>query len=132
MLLQTMTRQALALVFTLAAAAACGDRKLDADCQGMCEPFHPDLPDVGACKDGSCSPTLFECSLRDQVETCAEACEAQGAVCAENACGGGTYLIYLTEVYCSDGEGLGPLISHGCDEPIDWQPNHAVRCCCKQ
>ena len=122
----------LVVTFLLTTVVACGDRRLDGDCQGMCEPFHPDLPEIGACKNGACGPTLFECSLRTQVETCAEACEAQGTACAENACAGATYMIYLTETYCEEDRELGSLISHGCEEPIDWQPNWAVRCCCRQ
>ena len=125
-------RRVLVLVFLLTAVSACGDRRLDGDCEGMCEPFHPDLPEIGICKDGSCGPTLFECSQRDQVETCAQACEAQGTVCAENACGGATYMIYLTETYCEGQPVSGTLISRGCEEPIEWQFNTVARCCCKQ
>ena len=46
--------------------------------------------------------------------------------------GGYTYRMYLTLEWCEDPERTGGKVAHDCDDPIDWQFNQAVQCCCEQ
>ncbi|NJK32440.1 MAG: hypothetical protein HC927_08525 [Deltaproteobacteria bacterium] len=89
-------------------------------------------PGVGECRDGSCTPTFFECFEEGEYNTCNEMCEAAGSACAENACADGTYLIHVVLDVCTDPTKKGIPVTHGCAEPIDWQFNTAARCCCEQ
>ncbi|KIG18835.1 hypothetical protein DB30_07171 [Enhygromyxa salina] len=66
------------------------------------------------------------------VSTCAEACEAQGSSCVANGCGGFTYRIFYNMTFCEDPGIDGVEYERECDEPIDWQVNEAVKCCCEQ
>lgn len=117
----------------LALAAGCGPRNIEAtDCGGVCQVAGPDYPGVGECVDATCTPTYGECIARDQFETCAEACAAQGSACSTNGCGGHTYLVYTIPEYCEDPEIMGVEVEHDCGEPIGWQVNTAARCCCEQ
>jgi hypothetical protein len=112
--------------------AACADRPVDSDCDGMCQPAGPAFPGVGECVSGACTPTYVECTTMEQVATCSEACEARGSTCATNGCGGYTYRIYSFLEWCEDPERTGVEVDHDCDAPIDWQINDAVKCCCEQ
>ncbi len=123
------------LLLALAFVTGCGERKIEGDCEGMCEPYGPasPIPEVGTCQQGMCTPTFGECITRDEIDTCAEACAEQGSVCVENGCAGATYLIYLVLPICEDiSMEPGVDIAHSCDEPIDWQFSQSVRCCCAQ
>ncbi|KIG17621.1 hypothetical protein DB30_03102 [Enhygromyxa salina] len=66
------------------------------------------------------------------ISTCAEACEAQGSSCVANGCGGYTYRLYYNITLCEDPDRTGILFEHECDDPIEWQLNEAVKCCCEQ
>lgn len=130
-----MSRSTLFLLCYLTLAGlACGERTAsDEDgCDGMCQPFGPEQPGVGECVQGACSPTFLDCVSKDAISTCAEACAAQGSTCAENACADATYLIYFSMEGCEHAPGMGGPFSGACDEPIDWQFNSAVQCCCEQ
>jgi hypothetical protein len=124
-----MRRQILLVLFSL---SACSSRPVDSDCDGMCQPAGPEYPGVGECKEGVCTPTYADCSDKNDISTCAEACEAQGSTCVANGCGGYTYRIYYDITLCEDPERMGGEIKRECDEPIDWQFNEAVKCCCEQ
>lgn len=124
-----MRRQAL---FVLTFLAACTARPVDSDCDGMCEPAGPLYPGVGECQEGICTPTYSDCAGKSDIATCTEACEAQGSSCVANGCGGYTYRLYAGVEWCEDPERVGLEFEHGCDEPIDWQFNGAVKCCCEQ
>ncbi|WP_205633211.1 hypothetical protein, partial [Enhygromyxa salina] len=87
---------------------------------------------VGECQEGVCTPTYAECSDQSDISTCAEACEVQGTSCVANGCGGYTYRIYASFEWCEDPARSGFEFAHECDEPIEWQFNSAVRCCCEQ
>ncbi|NVB36865.1 hypothetical protein G6O69_03425 [Pseudenhygromyxa sp. WMMC2535] len=126
-LLSTLT-----LLSVLVLGEGCGEHRLDGDCDGMCQPYGPTRPGVGECKDGMCTPTFGECITKDEITTCSEACEVQGSVCVENGCAGGTYLIYAVEEWCEEHDDGSTNISHGCEEPVDWQVNSTVECCCAQ
>lgn len=110
----------------------CNERQLDGDCDGMCMPAGAAFPGVGECQAGVCTPTYGECVTKSEFTTCAQACEAQGSTCVSNGCGGYTYRIYLELEWCEDPERTGGTISRECDEPIDYQVNEAVKCCCEQ
>ncbi|WP_146658446.1 hypothetical protein [Enhygromyxa salina] len=112
--------------------AACSARPIDSDCDGMCQPAGPNFPGVGECKAGACTPTYAECSVMNDISTCAEACEAQGSSCVANGCGGYTYRLYYDITLCEDPDRTGLLFEHECDEPIEWQFNNSVKCCCEQ
>jgi hypothetical protein len=126
-----MRKQAFPL-FALSLLAACSSRPIDSDCDGMCQPAGPNYPGVGECKEGVCTPTYADCSIKSEISTCAEACEAQGSLCVANGCGGYTYQLYTVLEWCEPPDAMGAQIKRGCDEPIDWQVNSAVRCCCEQ
>ncbi|WP_146657989.1 hypothetical protein [Enhygromyxa salina] len=111
---------------------ACSARTVDSDCDSMCQLAGPDYPGVGECKEGVCTPTYAECSAMGDVSTCAEACEAQGSSCVANGCGGYTYRIFYDMMFCEAPTAIGVEIERECDEPIDWQLNEAVKCCCEQ
>jgi hypothetical protein len=89
-------------------------------------------PGVGECKEGICTPTYAECVHRDDISTCAEACAVQGTSCVTNGCGGYTYRIYYDITVCEDPDLDGIGIERECNEPIDWQFNATVKCCCEQ
>lgn len=114
------------------ALVGCADRPVSSDCDGTCQVAGPNFPGVGECVSGVCTPTYFECTTKEQASTCAQACAAQGSVCAANACGGHTYRIYSFLEWCEEPERTGVAVEHGCDEPIEWQVNDAVKCCCEQ
>jgi hypothetical protein len=120
-----------ALLFLLF-MTACSSRPITHDCDSMCQPAGPAAPGVGECKEGVCTPTYAECSDKSEVTTCAQACEAQGSTCATNGCGGYTYRIYSFFEWCEDPDKIGVEVEHDCDDPIDWQVNSAVECCCEQ
>ncbi len=126
-------RLVLAALATL--TLACNRTLPDTDCDGLCEPFSPEFPGVGECHESSCAPTFGECFVKSEIDTCAQACAAQGSTCAQDACAGATYMIFFKLEYCEnlspDGP-FGPAVSRGCDEPIDWQFNDTVQCCCEQ
>jgi hypothetical protein len=125
-----MRKQAL---LALSLLTACSSRPIDSDCDGMCQPAGPNYPGVGECKEGVCTPTYADCTERVSLTTtCAEVCEAQGTACATNGCAGDTYRIYSGLEWCEDPERSGGGIQHECNEPIDWQLNWAVKCCCEQ
>ncbi|WP_146657987.1 hypothetical protein [Enhygromyxa salina] len=124
-----MRRRSLILFSLL---TACSARPVDSDCDGMCQPAGPRFPGVGECKQGVCTPTYAECSAMGDVSTCAEACEAQGSSCVANGCGGFTYRIFYNMTFCEDPGIDGVEYERECDEPIDWQVNEAVKCCCEQ
>ncbi|WP_146661748.1 hypothetical protein [Enhygromyxa salina] len=98
----------------------------------MCQPAGPKYPGVGECQEGVCTPTYAECSDQSDISTCAEACEEQGTSCVANGCGGYTYRIYANFEWCEDPARSGFEVERECDEPIDWQFNSAVKCCCEQ
>jgi hypothetical protein len=52
--------------------------------------------------------------------------------CVANGCGWYTYRIYYDMMFCEDPDRTGGGIERECDEPIDWQVNEAVKCCCEQ
>ncbi len=110
---------------------SCSARPADSDCGQSCEPFTK-LPGVGACHEGHCTPTIFECFDKTEFDTCSAMCESVGSVCAENACAGGTYLIHGNVEECLVPANEGILHEHPCDEPIDWQVNTGAQCCCEQ
>jgi hypothetical protein len=120
------------VLFSSLVLAACADRPVTSDCDGMCQPAGPAFPGVGECVNGACTPTYVECTTKEQVSTCTQACEAQGSTCATNGCGGHTYRIYSILEWCEDPERMGVEVEHECDAPIDWQVNDAVKCCCEQ
>ncbi|PRP96516.1 hypothetical protein ENSA5_35920 [Enhygromyxa salina] len=117
---------------TLTLTVACSSRSVTQDCDGMCEPAGPAFPGVGECVEGVCTPTYGECADKSEVSTCAEVCEAEGSVCVTNGCGGHTYRIYTILEWCEDPDRIGVEIAHDCNEPVDWQVNAAVKCCCEQ
>ena len=127
-----LTRRLFPIAALVMLVGSCGSRQLSADCEGMCEPAGPAYPGVGECVAGACTPTYSECVSVEDVATCAEACEARGTTCAANSCGGHTYRIYAVLEWCQDPELDGGGIERSCDEPIDWQLNEAVKCCCDQ
>lgn len=43
-----------------------------------------------------------------------------------------TYAIYFDMPLCEDTTRVGLEVERGCDEPIEWQINEAVKCCCEQ
>lgn len=124
-----MPRKTLLATFVL---LACSSRPVDHDCDSMCQPAGPEFPGVGDCKAGVCTPTFGECASKDDISTCAQACEAQDSACVTNGCGGSTYQIYAIFDWCEDPERIGVAIAHDCDAPVDWQVNSAVKCCCEQ
>jgi hypothetical protein len=98
----------------------------------MCQLAGPEFPGVGECREGACTPTYADCSSQSDISTCAEACEAQGTTCVANGCAGYTYRIYSALEWCEDPDRRGIEIERECDEPIEWQLNSAVKCCCEQ
>lgn len=111
---------------------ACGNDPVPSDCGGMCEPFGGLYPEMGACRNGECTPKLDDCFTRDEFDTCEQACAAQGSTCAENACEGGTSMVTSTLEVCEDRNLEGVIRPHACDAPIDWQVAGTGRCCCEQ
>jgi hypothetical protein len=111
-------------------AFACSARPIDSDCEA-CEPFTM-LPGVGECREGRCTPTIFECFDRMEFDTCTAACESVRSACAANACAGATYLLHDTIENCMDPSKEGALLGHPCDEPIEWQGHTGAQCCCEQ
>jgi hypothetical protein len=110
---------------------ACSDRPIDSDCGQACEPFAP-LPGVGECREGHCTPTVFECFDKMEFDTCTAMCESVGSACAEKACAGATYFIHGSLEHCLDPSSEGAPVGHPCDEPIDWQAYTIAQCCCEQ
>lgn len=123
-----MRRPALLL---LLAAAGCSDDQPN-DCGGICEPFGGLYPEMGACRNGVCTPKFDDCFVRDEFATCEQACEARGSTCVENACEGGTSMVIIALDVCEDPTREGVIQPHACDAPIDWQFSGAGRCCCEQ
>jgi len=119
-------------IYLALALAACSPPPVPSDCGGMCEPAGPNYPGVGECVDGACTPTYLSCSSKDEITTCEDACADLGTTCAEDGCGGHTYRIYAGLEWCEDPERVGIGVAHACDEPVDWQFNAAVKCCCEQ
>lgn len=120
------------ILLALVALGACTARPVSSDCDGVCQPAGPAFPGVGECVQGVCTPTYVECTTKEEVSTCTQACEAQGSTCATNGCGGHTYQIFSFLEWCEDSENVGVEVDHECDAPIDWQVNDAVKCCCEQ
>lgn len=105
---------------------------LEQGCEGMCEPYTLVLPEVGACVEGQCTPTFHECFDKAEFDTCEAYCQSIGSVCAQNACGGGTYVIHAIVEWCEDPSKEGVVREGSCEEPIGWQVNTGARCCCEQ
>jgi len=117
----------------LGPAPACAvDDDPPAVCEPACTPFEPLFPEVGACVDGSCSPTFHACFESDEYSTCRDQCEALGSTCVADGCADGTYLIQSHLEQCEDPAALGVVVSRTCDETIEFQGNTAARCCCEQ
>ncbi|MFV8752957.1 hypothetical protein ACNOYE_20620 [Nannocystaceae bacterium ST9] len=112
-------------------STACSGRTADPECEPSCELFEQ-IPGVGECREGHCSPTFSECFENTEFDTCNAMCEAAGSACAENACAGATYLIHGSLENCLDPTKEGALQEHPCDQPIDWQVNTGAQCCCEQ
>jgi hypothetical protein len=34
--------------------------------------------------------------------------------------------------WCEDSDIVGAEVAHDCNDPIEWQVNSAVKCCCEQ
>ncbi|PRQ02498.1 hypothetical protein ENSA5_22490 [Enhygromyxa salina] len=120
------------MLVALAGAAACADDGRGAVCEPACAAYGPELPGVGECVAGDCTPTFFECFENTDFSTCRDQCEAVGSVCAENGCADSTYMIYSNLDDCSHPGWVGVIVSRSCDEAIEWQVNTAARCCCEQ
>jgi hypothetical protein len=112
-------------------ALACSERPVDSDCGQACELFAM-LPGVGECREGHCTPTIFECFDKTEFDTCSAMCESVGSACAEKACAGVTYLIHTNVEECLVPSNEGARFDYPCDEPIDWQVNTGAQCCCEQ
>lgn len=125
-------------ICALGLLAACGDAaagsssEQGAACEPECEPYGPELPGVGECVDGGCTPTFSECFESTEFSTCRAQCEAIGSTCAEDDCAEGTYMIHSNVDDCADPSVQGVVVSRSCDANIDWQVNTAARCCCEQ
>lgn len=100
-------------------------------CEGMCELYAP-LPGVGECIEGQCSPTFHGCFDKADFDTCDAYCESIGSACAENACGGATYVIHAIVEWCEDPNKEGVVREGTCGDPIGWQVNSGAQCCCEQ
>jgi hypothetical protein len=122
----------LLLLFT----SACGPRQLDDGGE-----------DLGV-MDGVDSPTQMPdwspCRAEGEVETCADACGAEGLTCVANGCpvdpdycapgncSMATQALTLdTSVFCTD-VSVGVFMAATCEEPIHWLFSNTVRCCCAQ
>lgn len=121
---------------SLLLASACGARQLD------------DGADELGAMDGMDNPTQIlewsPCAPEGEVETCADACAAEGMTCVANGCpvdpeycvpancSMATQALALdTSVFCTDAS-VGVFVASTCEEPIYWLFSNTVRCCCAQ
>jgi hypothetical protein len=108
----------------------CGARQVDDDSDAMDGPTG--MPDW--------SPCVSE----GEVETCADACAAEGMTCVANGCPAepdycspgdcslATQALVLdTSVFCTDAS-VGTFVATTCEEPIHWLFATTLRCCCAQ
>lgn len=89
------------------------------------------------------TPDWSACSAKDESQTCAEVCAAEGTTCVAQGCAAdpefcdpepcdmATRVMGLGEDICED-PSLGGYIADACDAPIDWLFSDTVRCCCAQ
>ena len=128
------TRREFSLALALTGLLGCsppGASSLEQGCEGVCELYAP-VPGVGECVEGQCTPTFHGCFDKAEFDTCDAYCESIGSVCAQNACGGGTYVIHAIVEWCEDPSKEGILREGACGEPIGWQVNTGAQCCCEQ
>ena len=64
-------------------------------------------------------------------DTCADFCEWDGAVCAENACDGITARSYPNETFCREKDPESSVDTPlGCEDVLEFDENHAYYDCC--
>ena len=120
----------LPLLLLIGSAVGCGDRLIGGEESGE----NQEAPLVTA----DWSP----CVVKDEFETCAEVCAAQGSSCAALGCPAqemsckpqpcdmATSALGLGDAVCSD-ISTAAYVAGACDDPIEFITTNTARCCCE-
>jgi hypothetical protein len=116
------------------------DRFNCGECGHFCTfgPATGEWPETGGCECGSCLPDWSACfNDADNVQSCAEVCQAESRACAPQGCGGYTALFFPEGGEFNQCANAFDKLTLGCDEPLPWDPENqgwpqTVLCCCEQ